>query len=198
MSKDLFKIKKPFTAKKHNMIDSMIKKKLLASIFIWALVISLFLFGVYLLLQTFGVQMFPEPEREMYLHYTSDEGGGESKLYLVHSELFYGVYNDSFNYSGVVGSYSINKGDPCVIINGTVRNDYDKDYYFAITAKVYNSTGGKIGPILNANSPMPGISVTKIDSGSIGSFEIEIRYAVKDVADYNLFLMFEPTDIPLA
>lgn len=42
-----------------------------------------------------------------------------------------------FSPFGIVNS--VKKGDPCVIINGTFRNDYDKDYYFSITADVYNS-----------------------------------------------------------
>jgi hypothetical protein len=174
----------------------MSKSRLLALVSIAAFLVLIVLYGVTLLYQTPSDQWYPEPQRGIYLHYSDDQGGGQSKLFLVNSEVIYGAYNESFTYSGVIGSYSINKGDPCVIINGTVRNDYGKDYYFAIGADVYNSTGEKIGPILNANSPLPGISVTKIDTNSTGSFEIKIRYSSKDISNYNILLMLEPTDIP--
>ena len=93
---------------------------------------------------------------EVYLHLPSDyQGGTETKAYLIDSQLYYGVYNQSFARSGATGYYSINEGDPCIIINGTIRNDYDKDYYFAITANVYNFAGDKIEPVLTINSPQP-------------------------------------------
>ena len=176
----------------------MSKSRLLALVSIGAFLVLMVLYGFTLLYQTPSDQLYPEPQRGIYLHYSDDQGGGQSKLFLVNSEVIYGTYNESFNYTGVIGSYSINKGDRCVIINGTARNDYGKDYYFAISADVYNSTGEKIGPILNADSPLPGISVTKIAANSTGSFEIQIRYASKDISNYNLLLMFGPTDIPPA
>ena len=77
-----------------------------------------------------------QPKNGEYLHYPADyQGGVETKVFLVDSQLHYSVYNESFTRSGATGSYSINKGDPCVIINGTIRNDYDQDYYFG-----YNGT----------------------------------------------------------
>ena len=114
--------------------------------------------------------------------------------YLIDSQLYYGNYNQSFTRSGATGSYSINNGDACVIINGTIRNDYSKDYYFSITANVYNSTNQKVGPILTADSPQPGFTVTKVSSNSTGTFEIQIRYDGKDITSYALLLAFEPTE----
>ncbi len=174
---------------------AMSKKVLLALIFITVLLISIFIYGAGMLLQTSNA-LYPEPQRAMYIHYTEKEGGAQSKLYLVNSELYYGTYNDTFTYSGVIGNYQINQGDPCVIINGTVRNDYDGNYYFSITADVYNSTGEKIVPILDRTSPLPGITVTRINSTSTGYFELKIKYPSKDITDYNILLWFEPTDIP--
>ena len=134
-----------------------------------------------------------------YLHFPSGyQGGAETKAYLIDSQLYYGIYNQRFTRSGATGSYSINNGDACVIINGTIRNDYDNDYYFAITANVNNAAGGKIEPILTANSPEPGYTVAHINKGSTGSFELQIRYDVKDAANYDLFLAFEQSDVPPA
>jgi hypothetical protein len=138
-----------------------------------------------------------QPKNEEYLHYPTDyQGGVETKVFLVDSQLHYGAYNESFTRSGATGSYSINKGDPCVIINGTIRNDYDEDYYFCITADVYNSKGEKIEPILTINSPQPGFTVEKVNSGAVGVFEIQIKYDGKDIVSYDLFIAFEPTETP--
>jgi hypothetical protein len=137
----------------------------------------------------------PQSEGGVYLHFPSDyQGGAETKAYLIDSQLYYGNYNQSFTRSGATGSYSINNGDACVIINGTIINDYSKDYYFSITANVYNSTNQKIGPILTANSPQPGFTITKVSNNSTGTFEIQIPYDRKDIVSYDLLLAFEPTE----
>jgi len=134
---------------------------------------------------------------EIYLHFPSNyQGGDESKAYLLASQLYYGVYNESFSRSGATGDYSVNKGDPCIVINGTIRNDYDRDHYFAITANVYNAAGEKIEPILTSNSPQPGFAIVQINKGSMGFFELQLRYDGTDISNYDLFLAFEPSEVP--
>ncbi len=139
----------------------------------------------------------PQLKGNFYLHFPSDyQDGAPTKAYLVDSELYYGVYNESFSRSGATGDYSINKGDLCIIIKGTMRNDYDKDYYFAITTDVYTAAGDKIEPVLTVNSPHPGFALIKIDKGSTGMFELQIKYTGRDVVNYDLFIAFEPSEVP--
>jgi hypothetical protein len=134
---------------------------------------------------------------EEYLNFTSDyQGGAETKVYLVNSTLFYGVYEESFTRWGATGFYSIANGDPCVIINGTIRNDYEKDYYFCITADVTNSKGEKIEPILTIDSPHPGFTIAYAEKDANGNFKIQIKYDAKDIMDYELFVAFEPYETP--
>jgi ABC-type oligopeptide transport system substrate-binding subunit len=139
----------------------------------------------------------PQPKGGVYLHFPSDyQDGAQTKAYLVDSQLYYGVYNESFSRSGATGDYPINKGDPCIIINGTIQNDNDKDYYFGITANVYNAAGDKIEPVLTVNSPHPGFALAKIDKDSTGAFELQIKYEGKDIVNYDLFIAFEPSEVP--
>jgi len=139
-----------------------------------------------------------QQENEAYLHYrTSYEGGAETKAFLVDSQLYYGVYEENITRPGLSESWcTANAGDPCVVISGTIRNDYDKDYWFAITGDVYNSKGESIGPILTEHSPHPGFTVTYADSGAVESFEMRIKYDAKDIVRYDLFLAWQPTEIP--
>jgi hypothetical protein len=133
----------------------------------------------------------------VYLSFPSDyQDGAQTKAYLIDSQLFYGTYNESFSRSGATGDYAVNKGDSCIIINGTIRNDYDKDLYFAITANVYNAAGDKIEPVLTINSPHPGFALAKIDKDATGIFELQIKYEAKDIANYDLFIAFEPSEVP--
>jgi hypothetical protein len=139
----------------------------------------------------------PPPKGGMYLRFLNDsQHGGATRVFLINSQLYYGVYNESFTRSGATGFYSVNKGDPCVLINGTIQNEYGRDYYFAITAEVENSTGQKIGPILTVNSPQPDFAVAKTNGGSIAPFDLQIKYAGKDVVNYELFVAFEPFETP--
>ena len=139
----------------------------------------------------------PQSMSQTYLHFPSDyQEGAQTKAYLINSQLYYGTYNESFSRSGATGYYSVKEGDPCIIINGTIRNDYDKDYYFAITANVHNSAGDKIEPVLTINSPHPGFTLTHFDKGSVGFFELQIKYDGKDMANYDLYIAFEPSEVP--
>jgi hypothetical protein len=138
-----------------------------------------------------------QSKSDIYLHFPSSyQDGAQTKAYLIDSQLYYGTYNESFSRFGATGDYSINKGDPCIIINGTIRNDYDKDLYFAITANVYNTAGDKIEPVLTVNSPHPGFALVKIDKDSTGFFELQIKYEGKDIAINELFIAFEPSEVP--
>ena len=168
--------------------------KKLITLTLTAVFLILIFFIAIQLLSTASVK---QPKNGEYLHYPTDyQGGVETKVFLVDSQLHYGVYNESFTRSGAAGFYSINKGDLCVIINGTIRNDYDEDYYFGITADVYNSKGEKIVPILTINSPQPGFAVEKVNSDAVGVFKIQIKYDGKDIVSYDLFIAFEPTETP--
>ena len=139
----------------------------------------------------------PQPKGEEYLNYSKDiQEGAETKVYLINSMLNYGFYEESFTRSGATGFYSITKGDPCVIINGTIRNDYENDYYFSITAEVLNSGGLNIGPILTVDSPQPGFTVTYAEKDANGNFKIQIKYNAKDITDYELFVAYEPYETP--
>ena len=139
----------------------------------------------------------PQSMGQTYLRFPSDyQEGAQTKAYLVDSQLYYGVYNQSFTRTGATGHYSVSEGDPCIIINGTIRNDYDKDYYFAITANVHNFAGDKIEPVLTVNSPHPGFTLTHFDKGSVGFFELQIKYDEKDIANYDLYIAFEPSEVP--
>jgi len=126
-----------------------------------------------------------------YLHYLDGE---ESRVFLIESHLSYGVYDRDV--LDVVSGFSAKKGDPCVIINGTIRNDYDRDYYFSITADLYNSEGEKVGIILTDNAPFHGFTVAYVRSGHTGYFEMHVKYDKKDIKNYDLFLKYRPHERP--
>lgn len=127
--------------------------------------------GVNLYLATFPA---PAPTTDVgtYLTYLNS-----TKVYLVNSTL----------------SYAGNS----IIINSTIRNDYDRDYYFAITANLYTSNGEKLeGTKYVADSPGYGFAVVHVPSQSVEFFEIHFNYSKQDVKNYSLLLAFPPLDSP--
>lgn len=69
-----------------------------------------------------------------YLHYQNES---KTNVFLVDSQLSYGVYEQSF--TRISGQrFSTHTGDLCIIINGTIQNEYHQDYYFCLDAKVLN------------------------------------------------------------
>ena len=116
----------------------------------------------------------------------------ESRILLVDSELRYGTYdrNMFFTRGKVVA------GDNAVIISGTVRNDYEEDYYVAISATLYTSEGDEVGTVLSPSAPVGGFAVAFVTRGSVSAFEIWVRYDQQDVTDYELFLPYRPSIWP--
>lgn len=69
--------------------------------------------------------------------YLNFQNGETSKVYLINSSARYGIYEEDMDIggSGQWAEYSIKKGDPCIIIDATIRNDYDREYIFLVTAE---------------------------------------------------------------
>jgi hypothetical protein len=76
----------------------------------------------------------PLPKGGEYLCF---HGGEKTKVFLIDSNMSYGTY-DKYVLGGWHNlNYSAEKEDPCVIINGTIRNEYDKDYFICLMADIY-------------------------------------------------------------
>ncbi len=117
----------------------------------------------------------------------------ESRIFLVDSELRYGVYDRDIHFA--LGK-RVFAGDDAVIISGTIRNDYEEDYYFvAISATLYNSEGDEVGAVFSPSSPLAGMAVARVPRGSVSPFEIWVKYDRQDVTDYELFLPYPPSPL---
>lgn len=137
-----------------------------------------------------------ESEFRDYLHYRKDyRGGEETKVFLIDSYARYGAY-----YRDLPSwwSPSAKRGDPCVIINGTIRNDYDKDYYIPLSADVFNSRGEQVGTVISYNAALPGFTEVYVKSGYTAPFEMQIKYGGEDdIVHYDIFVEYQPTEWPL-
>lgn len=92
---------------------------------------------------------------------------------------------------------TLSYGGSSIVINNTVRNDYDRGYYFAITANLYTSGGEKLeGTKHITDPPGHGFAVVHVLSHSIESFEIHFNYSKQDIRNYDLFLAFPPFEVP--
>jgi len=134
----------------------------------------------------------PTPTPEKYLCFAK---GGKTRVFLIDSNIKYDNY--STDIYGVWSGWA-RKGDPCVIIYGTIRNDYPKDYFISLTANIYNATGEKVGHIIYSGGPFMGANfvVVHAESGGTATFEIPIKYDERDIIRYDVFLAFEPTEYP--
>ena len=109
---------------------------------------------------------------------------GAYLTYLNSTEVY--LINSTLSYSG-----------NAIVIHSTVRNDYDREHYFAITGNLYTSGGEKIeGTKYITDPPANGFVVVYALSHSIESFEIHFDYSKHDIQNYDLFLAFPPFDEP--
>ncbi len=118
-----------------------------------------------------------------------------SKVCLIDSHLNYGVLDQ--NITIPTKGRSANVGDQIVIITGKIRNDYDREYYFAITGDLYTSKGERLrGPDYILDGPIGEFTVTYAPANDFGIFELHFKYEKQDIEKYILCLAMEPQEIP--
>ena len=130
-----------------------------------------------------------------YLRFGEELDGTESKIYLVEAELSYGSYPMDIVWPPATAPPK--KGDPAVIIRGSIGSDYEEDYYFALSAELYNSEGEKVGEVFTLDSAKPWFTQVHVGGGSIEEFELYVKYDKRDVARHELVLFSKPSNYPI-
>jgi hypothetical protein len=114
----------------------------------------------------------------------------EYRLFLVDSQLYYGVYAQNFTLFHPQVLYSVQAGDPCIIINGTIRNDYGFKYHFKLGVNVWNTDGENVGPILVQGEHNPGEISVYMEKDSTIVFDLRIPYDATDITAYELVILY--------
>jgi hypothetical protein len=146
------------------------------------------------------------PQAELASNVTGPAGGNylnltegtATKIFLINSGIRYGTFDEDVNWPPAPGGYLAKTGDPCIIVNGTIRNDYDADYYIGLTANAYNSSGEKAGTIVNVGGSHPWFAFTTTHTQSKGTdtFQIYIKYNGTDIKSYDIYAAFMPGPSP--
>ena len=102
-------------------------------------------------------------------YFTSE--GGKSKLLLSDSNLKYCYLSQK----DICIPDAANVGDLCIVINGTIKNEYVKDYYILMSAHALNSEGELIGGITDSG-PICGTIVLHVKSGQTDIFNMHLKY----------------------
>ena len=125
------------------------------------------------------------------------KNGSESNLYLVNSSL-------SYEFSKVdrtipIKDRTLNVGDSMVVIGGEVINNYNRDYYFAISGDLFTSEGEKLEGIdYLMNEPVGEFTTLYVSSFDHGVFKLFFKHDGQDIESYALFLALEPQGSPPA
>jgi hypothetical protein len=124
-------------------------------------------------------------------YFTMDNG--TSKIYLINSTASYGKYSQD---EGLIpGSVEVHAGDPCVIINGALRNDYNSSYWIGLSAQLYDANGKPVGKVLT-DVPTHYAGQAYAESNSTVYFSFTVQYDKKDVSRYDLSAWLAPTFLP--
>lgn len=126
-------------------------------------------------------------------------GGNETKIFLLDASSKFGFYNESF----CTRWSCVNKGDPCLIVTLTIRNDYTEKkpygYFVSFTAGLYDKDGKLVGWIMNPGQFFGGIAEFNIQSGETKTVNIFLAYNKtidkEDIDHYDLFI-FNIQDLP--
>lgn len=117
-----------------------------------------------------------------------------TQIYLIDSNLSYGTFKDSY-VSYMLDKYFYVKGDRCVVVRGTIRNDGADDSWIGITTRVYDKSGQSAGTVIT-KSAKPWFQSVFVESNGTESFEIPVKYGKKDVTRYEFALNWGPDANP--
>jgi hypothetical protein len=124
-------------------------------------------------------------------YFTMDNG--TSMIYLINSTASYGTYSQD---EGLIpGSVEVHAGDPCVIISGTLRNDYNRSYWLGLSAQLYDANGNPVGKVIT-DVPTHYAGQVYAESNSTVNFSFTVQYDKKDVSRYELSAWLAPTFLP--
>ena len=136
-----------------------------------------------------------EPTKEMptmmdipHLNLTPQPGeyftyrGNKSKILLNDSRLKYCF----LELKDICPPNAANVGDLGIVIAGTIKNEYDRDYWICMAAHAFNSEGEQIGGSIDPG-PVCGIIAPYVKSGQTGDFELHLKYR-EDIERIELFV----------
>ncbi len=128
----------------------------------------------------------------------------EGKIYLVSTSARYGTYEQPSGHP--MGVPVVNEGDPCFILNVTVRNDYNAQQrppdsasfndtgraYICLTAKIYDQNGAQIQALdvtepylVPFNRPQH-----SLEYGETISFDIVLATSHRDIDHYEFQMLY--------
>ncbi|MFO7966582.1 MAG: hypothetical protein R6U44_03180 [Archaeoglobaceae archaeon] len=109
----------------------------------------------------------------------------ESKLILVDSHAELGVVRANQTTGPPVCPIKAEVGDTCVVIKGTIRNEYDRGYTVGVYGDVFNSTGAEVGHIIDP--PVCRFTTTYAEANGTGNFSLHVKYDKQDISHYHLY-----------
>jgi len=151
---------------------------------------------------------FPAPNvQAVSPHYLPNSQGNVSRLYLVSATPSYGYYKLEPQNTPISshGYYPIHQGDPCFIVDVTIRNDYDQenwlwpyysgqtypsvDAYFTLYARIYDANG-----LVNAPTVTPPYPSWRLvpefyqGNGTTDSYELYFATGSRNITRYEIYL----------
>ncbi len=158
----------------------------------------------------------PAPYYLEYPEYPGQMRNGNSSILLVSATTSYGPYPFA-QFSQLWSRPGAQKGDPCLIINVTLRNDYavgnpvgtnmvgqnSTTAYLYLTAQIFNQQGlvqaddvtppyqygNPPAPVNNPPIPYPGAFI-RLDSGETGTTTMYIATSHQDITHFAIFLIY--------
>ena len=97
--------------------------------------------------------------------------GNKSKILLNDSRLKYCF----LELNDICPPDAANIGDPGIVITGTIKNEYDRDYYICMAAHAFNSEWEQIGGSID-RGPVCGVIAPYVKSGKTRDFELHLKY----------------------
>ena len=130
------------------------------------------------------VSLIEKPKKGEYISFKSGE---KKKVVLVNSNFSYGLLPPDINRGAcpieIKEHQDFKPGDACVIINGTVKNEYDEGKYICLSGQIYNKKERSMGHMVKC----PFVTIF-VNGSETGFFEMYIKHDKQNIVRYDIFM----------
>lgn len=149
-------------------MNNSIKRKLIGSLIVTLLAAGIILFAWY---ETSTQQNVAQSDLSKIKMFPGEGDHILNKILLVNYSLNYATLKSE----DICLSDSANPGDSGIVIRGTLKNEYNRDYYIMLEATAYDSGDKRLGGSTDSG-PTCGMIVRDIKSNMTEDFELHLKY----------------------
>jgi hypothetical protein len=124
-------------------------------------------------------------------YYLPSGNGSDSKIFVLSAYANYGYYPFATRYSVPSGTPVVTEGEPCIIINSTIRNDYPTSMWTFLTGQLFNGeTQINTTDLTQVGLPLLSLTYACLNSGENATLSIYLAANNWNITSFKIVLVY--------